>query len=99
MLRDDRSDRTRRCPGVRQSRPSDRAHGHRITSRYASEVEAALHPWPALGALLVRDGLVSKSELAAVLARQHISGQQRISGKRLGELLVERGLVTAAQVA
>jgi Type II secretion system (T2SS), protein E, N-terminal domain len=62
-------------------------------------MEAARHPWPALGALLVRNGLVSKDELEAVLARQRISGHQRISGKRLGELLVERGIVTRAQVA
>jgi type II secretory ATPase GspE/PulE/Tfp pilus assembly ATPase PilB-like protein len=62
-------------------------------------VEAALHAWPALGALLVRDGVVSKGELAAVLARQRIAGEQRISGRRLGELLVERGLVTRTQVA
>src|SRR6266487_5027558 len=62
-------------------------------------VEAALHHWPAFGALLVRNGLVSKDELAAVLARQRISGEQRISGTRLGELLVERGVITRAQVA
>jgi type IV pilus assembly protein PilB len=62
-------------------------------------VEAALHPLPALGALLVRDGVVSNGELAAVLARQRIAGEPRISGRRLGELLVERGLVTRTQVA
>jgi type IV pilus assembly protein PilB len=56
-------------------------------------MEAAHHPWPALGALLVRDGLVSEDELEAALA------QQPGSGKRLGEVLVDRGTVTRTQVA
>jgi type IV pilus assembly protein PilB len=62
-------------------------------------MEAARHPWPALGALLVRDGLVESADLEAVLAEQSESGKSRISGKRLGEALVERGLVTSEQVA
>jgi type IV pilus assembly protein PilB len=62
-------------------------------------MEAARHPWPALGALLVRDGLVDREDLDAVLAEQSASGQSRISGKRLGEALVDRGLVTSEQVA
>ena len=56
-------------------------------------MEAAHHPWPALGALLVRDGLVTEADLEAAL------GHQRGSGKRLGEVLVERGMVTRTQVA
>jgi type IV pilus assembly protein PilB len=56
-------------------------------------MEAAHHPWPALGALLLRDGIVREEELEAALAAQ------RGSGKRLGEVLVERGTVTRTQVA
>jgi type IV pilus assembly protein PilB len=56
-------------------------------------MEAAHHPWPALGALLVRDGLVTEAELEAALMTQ------RTTGGRLGELLVERGIVTRTQVA
>jgi type IV pilus assembly protein PilB len=56
-------------------------------------MEAAHHPWPALGALLLRDGLVREEELQAALV------EQRGSGKRLGEVLVERGTVTRTQVA
>src|ERR671918_2917311 len=56
-------------------------------------MEAAHHPWPALGALLLRDGLVREAELEAALTTQ------RGSGKRLGEVLVERGIVTRTQVA
>jgi type IV pilus assembly protein PilB len=62
-------------------------------------MEAAPHPWPALGVLLMRDGLVSKEELEAVLREQSDSRQQRVSGRRLGELLVARGVVTQTQVA
>lgn len=62
-------------------------------------MEAALHPWPALGALLMRDGLVTRDELEAVLAEQRDSPHQRISGTRLGEVLVERGSVTEEQIA
>ena len=56
-------------------------------------MEAAHHPWPAVGALLVRDGLISEADLEAALVAQ------RGSGKRLGEVLVERGMVTRTQVA
>lgn len=56
-------------------------------------MEAARQPWPALGSLLVRDGLLTEEQLASALA------QQRESGKRLGEILVERGDVTRMQVA
>ncbi len=56
-------------------------------------MEAAHQPWPALGSLLVRDGLLSDDELQSAL------DEQRISGKRLGEILVARGSVTRNQVA
>jgi type IV pilus assembly protein PilB len=56
-------------------------------------MEAANHPWPAVGSLLLRDGLVTQEELETALA------QQRGSGKRLGEVLVERGSVTRTQIA
>ena len=62
-------------------------------------MEAAHHPWPALGALLLRDGLVDKDELQAVLTAQEDAGHQRLSARRLGELLVEHGTVTHTQVA
>ena len=56
-------------------------------------MEAAHQPWPALGSLLVRDGLLTEEELQEALEAQ------RDSGKRLGEILVERGSVTRTQVA
>ena len=62
-------------------------------------MEAAHHPWPALGVLMVRDDLISKEELEAILQEQREVRQQRISGRQLGELLVARGMVTTAQVA
>ncbi len=62
-------------------------------------MEAAHHPWPALGVLLLRDGLVSKEDLESVLDEQRDERRQRLSGSRLGDLLVERGLVTREQVA
>jgi type IV pilus assembly protein PilB len=62
-------------------------------------MEAAHHPWPALGALLLRDGLVDKNELQDVLTTQEDAGHHRLSARRLGELLVQRGTVTHAQVA
>jgi type II secretory ATPase GspE/PulE/Tfp pilus assembly ATPase PilB-like protein len=62
-------------------------------------MEAAQHPWPALGVLLMRDGLVTEDELIEIVDTQNDSRRQRISGNRLGEILVERGVVTAKQVA
>src|SRR2546427_8286921 len=62
-------------------------------------MEAAPHPWPALGALLLRDGLGTKDDLEDVLSLQRDSSRERISGKRVGEALVDRGLVTSEQVA
>jgi type IV pilus assembly protein PilB len=54
---------------------------------------AAQQPWPALGSLLVRDGLLSEEQLEIALVLQQESGQ------RLGEILIERGDVTRAQLA
>ena len=62
-------------------------------------MEAAAHPWPTLGVLMLRDGLVSKTELEAILNEQRDSRQQRMSGHRLGEILIDRGLVTPTDVA
>ena len=62
-------------------------------------MEAASHPWPTLGVLLLRDGLVTREDLESVLLAQQDSRRQRVTGSRLGELLVERGLVTREQVA
>src|ERR687892_1119658 len=56
-------------------------------------MEAAHHPWPALGTLLLRDGLLTEDQLQAALTTQ------RGSGKRLGEVLVEQGMVTRTQIA
>jgi type IV pilus assembly protein PilB len=56
-------------------------------------MEAAHHPWPSLGSLLIRDGLLTEEGLADALA------EQLESGKRLGEILVARGSVTKTQVA
>ena len=56
-------------------------------------MEAAHHHWPALGALLIRDGVLTEHDLQAAL------DAQRGSGKRLGEVLVERGTVTRTQIA
>jgi general secretion pathway protein E len=62
-------------------------------------MEAARHPWPALGVLLIRDGLVTPEELEEVLARQGDDREHRISSQRLGEALVESGRVTSTQIA
>ena len=62
-------------------------------------MEAAAHPWPTLGVLMLRDGLVSKDQLEAILNEQRDSRQQRMSGHRLGEVLIDRGLVTPTDVA
>ncbi|HUP33653.1 MAG TPA: GspE/PulE family protein [Gaiellaceae bacterium] len=56
-------------------------------------MEAAQHPWPALGALLLRDGTLSVEQL------EHALAENRSSGKRLGEILVDSGLVTATQIS
>jgi type IV pilus assembly protein PilB len=60
---------------------------------YRREMEAAAHPWPALGALLLRDGSLSVEQLEQALS------DKDSSGKRLGEILVDRGYVTPTQVS
>lgn len=62
-------------------------------------MEAARFPWPALGVLLIRDCLVTPEELEEVLALQGDDRDRRISSRRLGDVLVERGIVTSAQVS
>ena len=62
-------------------------------------MEAAPHPWPTLGVLLLRDGLVTKESLEAILDDQRDSRTQRISGRRLGEVLVKRGTVSQTQIS
>ena len=62
-------------------------------------MEAAPHPWPTIGVLLLRDGLVRKDDLEDILAQQRDSRGRRITGRRLGEILVDRGTVTETQVA
>ena len=56
-------------------------------------MEAAAHPWPALGALLLRDGALSVDQLEQALR------EKETSGKRLGEILVDLGFVTPTQVS
>jgi type IV pilus assembly protein PilB len=56
-------------------------------------MEAAAHPWPALGALLLRDGALTVEQLQLALE------EKRSSPKRLGEILVDRGFVTPTQVS
>ena len=56
-------------------------------------MEAAAHPWPALGALLLRDGSLTVEQLETALS------DKNASGKRLGEILVDRGYVTPTQVS
>jgi type II secretory ATPase GspE/PulE/Tfp pilus assembly ATPase PilB-like protein len=62
-------------------------------------MEAAPHPWPAIGSLMLRDGYVTTEELEEILRAQHDSPDHRLSGWRLGEILVERGIMTQGQVA
>jgi type II secretory ATPase GspE/PulE/Tfp pilus assembly ATPase PilB-like protein len=47
----------------------------------------------------MRDGLVEKDELEAILDEQRDARQHRISGHRLGEILIQRGMVTPTQIA
>ena len=50
-------------------------------------------PWRPLGGLLVEQGLIERDELERALE------QQRLTGRRLGEILVSRGSVSPAQLA
>ena len=58
-------------------------------------MEAALkhQHWPALGALLLRDGALTVEQLESAVR------EREGSGKRLGEILVDRGCVTRTQIA
>ena len=62
-------------------------------------MEAARHRWPTLGVLLIRDGIVSKDVLESILAEQQDSREHSITGRRLGEILVQRNIATPTQVA
>jgi type IV pilus assembly protein PilB len=57
-------------------------------------VEAARNPWPALGTLLVRDGVISAEQLEFALA-----AKRRSPELRLGEILVEHGYCTPTEIA
>ena len=78
-------------PAVLLEGPSEAEAGEEPES-VAPRLEPA-HHWPPLGTLLLRDGLVSEEVLDAALA------QQRMSGKRLGEILVDRSAITRMQLA
>ena len=57
-------------------------------------MEAARTPWPALGALLIRDGAITPDQLERALAEKRST-----PGRRLGEILVEHGVATTSEVA
>jgi type IV pilus assembly protein PilB len=57
-------------------------------------VEAARNPWPALGTLLVRDGAITAEQLEEALAAKRLEPD-----KRLGEILLESGAASRAQIA
>ncbi len=56
-------------------------------------MEAARSPWPALGALLVRDGSIAPEQLERALEEKRANPT-----RRLGEILVEQGAATRAQI-
>ena len=56
-------------------------------------MQAARNPWPALGALLVRDGSIAPEQLERALEERRASPT-----RRLGEILVEQGAATRAQI-
>jgi hypothetical protein len=62
--------------------------------RYLGSERSIAHLWPPLGAMLIRDGLVTDTELETALAQQRLS-----ASRRLGEILVDRGVVTTTDVA
>jgi type IV pilus assembly protein PilB len=57
-------------------------------------VEAARNPWPALGTLLVRDGVVTPEQLEEALEIKRTEPAQR-----LGEILISNGAATRTEVA
>ena len=56
-------------------------------------MEAARNPWPALGALLVRDGSIAPEQLERALEEKRANPT-----RRLGQILVEQGAATRAQI-
>ncbi len=56
-------------------------------------MEAARNPWPALGALLIRDGVITPEDIERALA------EQRAAGGRLGEILVAQGSASRSAIA
>ena len=56
-------------------------------------MEAARSPWPALGALLVRDGSIAPEQLERALEEKRAHPT-----RRLGEILFEQGAATRAQI-
>ena len=56
-------------------------------------MEAIRSPWPALGALLVRNGEITAEQLEAALTEKRLTPT-----KRLGEILIDSGFVSRAQV-
>jgi type II secretory ATPase GspE/PulE/Tfp pilus assembly ATPase PilB-like protein len=64
------------------------------TSSFAGSQRAVAHRWPPLGALLIQEGHITDTDLETALAQQRLSTTQR-----LGEILVERGIVSRAVVA
>ena len=56
-------------------------------------MEAIRSPWPALGALLVRNGELTAEHLEAALAEKRLT-----PAKRLGEILIDSGFVSRAAV-
>ncbi|RDI75093.1 Type II secretory pathway ATPase PulE/Tfp pilus assembly pathway [Gaiella occulta] len=57
-------------------------------------MEAARNPWPALGALLVRDGAITPEQLETALDEKRKNPE-----KRLGEILVESGAATPTAIS
>jgi type IV pilus assembly protein PilB len=57
-------------------------------------MEAAQNPWPALGTLLVRDGVITPEQLELALEAKRLT-----PSKRLGEILVDQGFASRPAVA
>ena len=57
-----------------------------------SHVEAARNPWPALGTLLIRDGVITPEQLEEALAEKRATPE-----KRLGEILIDLGMATRSR--
>jgi type IV pilus assembly protein PilB len=58
-----------------------------------TDVEAARNPWPALGTLLIRDGVLTPEQLEEALIEKQATPE-----KRLGEILIDQGMATRAEV-